>query len=232
MGLEMVDVVLRTERAFQIAISDEEAIGAVTVGQLYKIVLSKLPGAQPGACLSSVAFYRVRRALEIAFNTPRSDVMPDSDMESLIPRENRRAAWKAFRRALGFNIPGLWHPFWLTNILARVYLAAAALVALSLFLSLFGCVPWTVSLVGVCVIFGMHVATIPAANRMPWPCRTVRGLVDYILAHNYASLTSEVQNRSKADVWETLRAIIVDSLKIDPDEVTMNARWVADLGAG
>ena len=42
MGLDVVEIVLRTEEVFGIDIPDEEAGSAVTVGDLYRLVLKKL----------------------------------------------------------------------------------------------------------------------------------------------------------------------------------------------
>ncbi|MGD0631828.1 MAG: hypothetical protein ABR987_21055, partial [Terracidiphilus sp.] len=60
MGLDSVELVLRTEDEFSIILSDDEAASAITVGDLYNLVLSKLD-VTPG-CLTSKAFYATRRA--------------------------------------------------------------------------------------------------------------------------------------------------------------------------
>ena len=61
MGLDAVELVMRTEDEFSITLSDEEAAAAVTVGDLYRTVLAKLD-VTPG-CLTSKAFYNTRRAI-------------------------------------------------------------------------------------------------------------------------------------------------------------------------
>ena len=42
MGLDAVEIVLRTEELFAITIEDHEAASALTVGELYRLVCSKL----------------------------------------------------------------------------------------------------------------------------------------------------------------------------------------------
>jgi acyl carrier protein len=50
MGLDLVEVVMRTEEVFSISIPDEDAEQIRTVGDLYRIVLEKLSLPYLGSC--------------------------------------------------------------------------------------------------------------------------------------------------------------------------------------
>ena len=68
MGLDAVEIVLRVEKTFGVDLPDAELESAATVGDLYKLLLSKLDGSY--ACLSSRAFYRVRRSMVEVLGVP------------------------------------------------------------------------------------------------------------------------------------------------------------------
>ena len=76
MGLDAVEIVMRTEDEFSISISDDEAGAAATVGDLYRVVLAKLD-VTPG-CLTSKAFYTTRRALVGSLGVPRRSIRPST----------------------------------------------------------------------------------------------------------------------------------------------------------
>lgn len=54
MGLDSVEIILRTEEFFAIAITDEEAAAVITVGDFYRLVCAKL-GITPLPCPVSSA---------------------------------------------------------------------------------------------------------------------------------------------------------------------------------
>jgi len=60
-GLDAVELVMRTEDEFSITLTDDEAGTVRTVDDLYQLVISKLDVTP--SCLSSKAFYRTRQAL-------------------------------------------------------------------------------------------------------------------------------------------------------------------------
>lgn len=51
---------------------------------------------------------------------------------------------------------------------------------------------------------------------------------DYIVA----KLRARGDTRAEAEVWSQLKAIIVEQLGVKPDEVTREAKFYEDLGAG
>ncbi len=63
MGLDIVELVLATEDAFGIHISDEAFSGVTTAGDLCDLVSGLVDGKQSRRCLTSMAFYRIRRGL-------------------------------------------------------------------------------------------------------------------------------------------------------------------------
>ena len=100
MGLDGVELVLATEEEFQIAISDEEAVKCETPGMLADLVYSKLRKSKNEICPSMHGFYVVRKKMMDYFSLPREKIRPDSKLDELIEKKNRRKIWKDFLRTL------------------------------------------------------------------------------------------------------------------------------------
>lgn len=98
----------------------------------------------------------------------------------------------------------------------------------------------TMTSVGVAVCAGVAAAvmsgfvlarlTRPFAIYPSQHCRTLRGLVEAILALNFQRLTEQYNGARAKDVWMALRAIIVEQLGVAPEAVTPAARFIQDLG--
>lgn len=63
-ALDGVEIIHEVERTFGISIADHEALATKNVGQLYDLIEAKCGTAEKTqACLSQIAFYKIRRAL-------------------------------------------------------------------------------------------------------------------------------------------------------------------------
>lgn len=105
MGLDSVELVLRIEEEFSIELPDGEIMDTRTVGDLYRVVLSKLETTP--SCLSSKAFYRVRTALVECLGLPRRSIRPSTPLDSLIPRTSLIKEWQKIADHSGLALPPL-----------------------------------------------------------------------------------------------------------------------------
>ena len=241
MGLDIVELVMEVEAAFDIAIDDRDAERILTVGDLFRYVLEKLELRDRVAhpCVSGAIFYRLRRALIDATGLDRRLVRPSARVESLVPVDRRHATWGALRRALGLNLPALRFP---TGLAGAILLAIPTGLATTVVMYeartghrlghpasvlmglLLACVPFLIA---------AYRLAAPFATVLPSESATVRGLVGAIVRDNYGRLglrdASPEQDREV--IRDALRSIIVAQLGVSPDEVSDNARIVDDLGA-
>ena len=119
MGLEGVEIVLAVEDEFQIAISNAEAEKSDTVGKVVDLVYSRLRPSTQAPCPSQQGFYRIRKQMMKQLAIPRSTIKPETLLEDLIPRENRREAWKELITALAgkeFSDTALQRPRWVKRL--------------------------------------------------------------------------------------------------------------------
>jgi hypothetical protein len=82
--LDSVELLIAIERAFDIKISDQDAATVTTMGDLHDLVTSKLDGAGGEKCRTSMAFYRVRRALRAVVGD--MDIRRDTSLSEIWSR--------------------------------------------------------------------------------------------------------------------------------------------------
>jgi hypothetical protein len=106
-----IDVIRDVERAFGIQIADHEAEAIRTVGQLYDLIQARCPGAdRTQACLSQVAFYRLRRALAPTDKTAITPRTPIAIVHT-VGGGSTAKAWTELARRPGLTLPRLETPF-------------------------------------------------------------------------------------------------------------------------
>ena len=71
--------------------------------------------------------------------------------------------------------------------------------------------------------FGIEIPTAAAERLL-----SVGGMQDYIVE----TLQSRGTSMGEQEIWQRLRQIVVDQLGVRPEEVTREAEFVRDLGAG
>lgn len=242
MGLDAVEIVLRTEDEFSITLGDEEVATTRTVREFYQLVLSKLDTTP--SCTSSQAFYRTRRALMECLGIPRRAVRPATHLESILPSERRSSIWKQIGDSAILTLPRLqytttwksrfiWISFCVATSIVILGFAAAIWLGAGVVGSAFsfgvGAVLWV-------VIFGStDAALLQKADflRTELPCATVGDLSLMVLTLNQPEfdVTAEKQQKmTHEDVWLRVVHIIADQQGLDPDEVLPDARFVEDLG--
>jgi hypothetical protein len=110
MGLDAVELVIRTENEFGITISDADATRITTPRELACFVSSRIRVAPVATCLTQQAFNRLRAAL-VAAGIDRATVRPSTSLDVLFPAADRRARWKSLgRRVAASRWPRLVRP--------------------------------------------------------------------------------------------------------------------------
>ena len=71
----------------------------------------------------------------------------------------------------------------------------------------------------------------PFRRHLPGTCGAVRGLIGDIVPRNLGTLTVRIGRRPTDDeTFDVLRQLIADLLGVKPEAVTLEARFVEDLG--
>lgn len=243
MGLDIVELFMEVEDVFDIQIPDERGGEVRTVGDLYDIIIeTKGEAVNPrNRSLSAATFLMIRRALVAETKATRQSIRPRTSVDEALPTYpayDRRALWARLQEALGLQLPQLCRPAWLvTTSTALTIFAALAISTLadyewgSVAAALLGVL--SLVLIGVIASF----VTKPFALHPHASFTTFRGLSGVVLAHNHAALCNKLLSDkldawNPTDVWETLRAIIIEQLDVEPELVRRDALFYDDLGAG
>ena len=224
MGLALIELMMETEEAFGIVISDEAAGEIRTVGDLCDYVLSQ---RRQDGCPTARAFREIRRVLVEALGIAPQTVRPSTELETLLPRGMRRRLWRLLRRQCPGRWKGLQLSPWtgravgLTPLVAAAFVLAQTRVAAALpFAGLLALGIWLL----------MWISTRPLAVFFPSGLVTVGDVV-------IGSLPANCEEAARSpledeEVWRRLQKIVADNLVVDVERVTRAARFVEDLGAG
>ncbi len=235
MGLDGVELVMAVEETYGIEITDEEAGKAVTVSDLYSLVLTKLRGAKVDRCLTSAAFYRIRRGFIDGLGINRRGITPETPLEAIIPREDRRQKWLRVQKATRVGIPSPERPAWvLVSFAALGVLMLATLLPVLYILGRRHGPDSSVLLLPVGILIFVFVLSVklsrPLAIAFPHGAVTVSDLAKDVLARNYAQLAAAVGGWNETEVWESLTRVIVNQIGVAPEKIRPEAKFVKDLG--
>ena len=218
---------MRVEEEFSIVIEDEAASELHSVGQLHVFILARLELLDVKRCPSSATFYQLRRALVDLSVAPRRSIAPATPTAALLPASARRQMWKAWSRNAGVKLPALEKPRWMRAALwlafaltlggGPFFWATSNFVVLSYY-------PTTISLYFLAYRWSeLHAIGLPA------DCLCVGDVTQAVMRLNYGINVEHGEIQSSEEVWEKLKAILVDELDVSPDEITENAQFVRDL---
>jgi hypothetical protein len=100
-----VDLVQAVERAFAIDFSNADLEKCLTVGDLHQLILAATPHAERGdsACLSALAFYRLRSALITQF--PAVSIRPSTSILMFTGRFGAARFHRRLNHAVNLDLP-------------------------------------------------------------------------------------------------------------------------------
>jgi hypothetical protein len=208
MDFDLSDVALEVEDAFGFSIPNEDAAGLTTLGKLYDYVLAHRFRGKQDACLSSITFYKIRRALMSVLQIPRDAVRVTTELSAIMPRRRRRT-WRAIATAAGLRLPMLRRPRWVVTLAT---LAAVALgIAMPVFLGLKpfgGGIAVAIFSAGVLGFIFVRLTEF-LAYEFPPDVATVEQLAKATLARNFQPIVAEAKkSATDAEVWDMLQRIV------------------------
>lgn len=134
--------------------------------------------------------------------------------------------WQQMRSGSGLEFPGLVYPRW--ALLLALFGPGIIFTCIRVF--------WGIPL-GVASILGLSVllvlpaffATISLARTFPPGSDTCGGLVEVVLARNYAAVAKENGSQRGGEVLRALRLLVATQMVMNIEEVSPNTRIPQDL---
>lgn len=200
--LDPVQAVISLEKAFALKISDAEASSCNTVGDIYDLLHSRFEEqiGEPGSCMTSMAFYRLRRSLRAAY--PDREFRPDT----LLPTcagWNARAFLGRLRNESGLQLPGP-QGRWLSGAGCFLFLLAvvgAVIVAVAKGPPIFYSAAIALFVVGV-VSIRIDPGTLPR------DCSTLGKLATKASALNYGTLARSSATIRPKELWDAMAEVL------------------------
>lgn len=238
MGLDGVEIVIEVEEAFGITISDQEAVGVVTVGDLYNLVERKTGRMPPknAPCLSASTFRFVRSVALSLVGGGRSRIRPSDKLDSQFSKKVTRDQWAKFQESLSLKLPELVRPPWLETAIAAVAVVGGIFITGVLVFSHAAWIAIPAGALGGLAIYVIgYSLTTRFASRLPQKCVTFRDLTNALLIGNAEVLSTRFHKFGSPAVWNEslwleVASIVARQLGISPELVTPHASFVADLG--
>ena len=202
-----------------------------TMGKLYEYTFAHRFPADEEGCLTSIVFYKIRRAMMAVLQVPRKNVRAATRLSALIPRHRRRA-WHAIRKLSGLRLPRLRRPVWVTAAATLASLLLAVAAPLLLGRRLLNGAIWLAVLVGTAAGYLLYWLTTPLAFEFQPECHTVGELTIATLARNFQAVHDEAKSSNAAEVWDVLCRIVSEQLGVRAGDLTRETDFVKDLHAG
>lgn len=101
MGLDGVEIVMRTEETFGIEIPDKIAQQILTPAALVDFVAANVPLARTDECLSQQLFYRLRRGFRSQLKALSSTLHLDTPLKEILHKDQWPHVWEAICNEVG-----------------------------------------------------------------------------------------------------------------------------------
>jgi hypothetical protein len=204
-----IDLIEELEATFGFKIEDEEAERCCTVGDVYDVVCAHTAGwdDHEGLCGSSMAFYRLRRAL---CSKDKQSITPSTPLASLEPSPSKLMDGLAKRSGLRLpvhTLTGLGEAG-AVSLLAGIVLSVVAVFNAH----------WLFAGASVCVAMIGLVLVSRDPGRFPNGVQTLGDLVNRAVPLN-SKLVKELGGRPAAR-WSILTAIAAEYGKLEPADIS------------
>jgi hypothetical protein len=241
-GPDSLELVRLIENEFSIYLPDDELNEVFTVGNLHELLVRKLK-ATPG-CLTSKAFYRLRKAITGVLDLPRRSVRPATFLDDIFDEKHIREQWSSLTQESGLNLPRLRHAatwrLWMQILSAA--LSATTTITLVRILSRFAWIHldnfvsfaafWILGF----LLWGFLYSALLKATpfrRSELPVLSAGELARAVLSMNSHEFPQEKNGTSELtsdQVWTRLVGVFCDQLSCKPEEVVPSATIAVDLG--
>lgn len=101
MGLDGVEIIMRTEETFGIEIPDKMAQEILTPAALVEFVAANVPMKPTEECLSQQLFYRLRRGFRSQLKALSSTFTLDTPLKEILHKDQWPQVWEAIRAEVG-----------------------------------------------------------------------------------------------------------------------------------
>lgn len=189
------DVLIEIEKSLGINLSTNEHLSINNIGQLCDFIQTKIELENINDCTSQQAFYKLRNAFKNVLKSETEEFQPDTELEKIIPRKNRRQFVNKIEQELGFQM----HTFKVSKILF-VFLLSGLIISIiiAFFYFIWGWIGIAVFTIAMKMAFDF---------RKELNVKTVRELTEKITREHYSECRRYPNTMNKAEIEK----LVIDS---------------------
>jgi hypothetical protein len=103
MGLDVIEIIMGWEQAFDITITDDEAEKICTPRMAINLITSKIEVKEniTDVCPLMLTYQRVQQVLQAVLSLQQNQIQPDSKLRHVLPQQQRSETWQQIRSYLG-----------------------------------------------------------------------------------------------------------------------------------
>jgi hypothetical protein len=205
------DVLVKIEKSFGLTWEMDTFKNAKTFGELCDIICSKIDLEPADDCTTQQAFYKIRESIANTQLLKKDTITPNSDLEGLIPRKDRRHTILQIRKESGLSLKILEPKQWVSNILLLGLLASIV----ELFFN------WRYGLLvlGV-IIFGFQLASWLGKE---FRVKTIGEIATMATRENYIKSRRNPKTVNRQEIVKKIRELFSNDLDLDPSVLTSEA---------
>ncbi len=198
---------LKVETSYGIKFQNNELAHVRTMGQLLDVIDAKIPGRNEHDCTSQQAFYRLRTALATQLNIDPGMILPDSMLDTVVPRKGRRRTIAQVEFHVGAPLDVFGMKQWMMILLAALFLGSLVCFIWSDRLALLG-------LGSFGVLLGMALLTAKE-----FKVSTVGDLAERLSQRSYRAMRRDYASVNRKELRGKLKQLFQDELGLAPDEL-------------
>lgn len=224
MGLDGIELIMATEQEFCVELKEAECAQIRTVGDLVKLVATKLNCTCSG-CSNVTAFYRIRDFMKDCFEGYSGELSSNTKLSHIIGNGQDTCFVSRFEEyfKLPLNTLPLSRPqkllFWIK--------VCSALSAILPFLLPLGFIQKLLlgAICGVFVFISLIIFTRNMRTKLGPPVQRIKDLFPYVTVSKHGKITiSEIEHR--------IKQVVSLQMNISIDKISLESRFREDLGVG
>ncbi len=195
------------EEMYQIKLEDRELIGITDMNGLCDLIIQKINLENIETCTTQHVFYKLRKIFDELHLIEKDKLKPETSLELIIPRKNRKSLIKQIGQRLGFEIEIIGS----SETFAKVMFCGFGLSIILLFSN------WKIGLTGIIVLSVIVLLDLTLGKRLK--VKTCKDLVKKIARENYLQVRNSKDTINKNELKELLLEWFSDMAGIDKDRL-------------
>jgi hypothetical protein len=210
---DLGDVLLIIEKSFGFKFQDNELKHVKTYGDLCSAVIDKVSGTHVEDCTTQQSFYKLREAIPNVTDVEEELIKPNTPLELIFPKKNRRRKIKALQNKMGFKFSILEPPPFIITILLL------GLVAGFVFL-------FIKPLFGICGLVGsilaFRIADMLGTN-IRHDAATLKKLARKLTSEHYGKIRRTPGTINRDEIKQQIEYLFANYLGIEKEELVEDA---------